>query len=189
MKRRLFNLAAAVSLLLAVAVGVLWVRSYTLSDQVVWRREDGVRFLRSAQGRVVVRLNIFYGSAAPRPLGNPGERYGLTYARGKAAPAGSDLMRVLLLCFDHNAKARHWARGGFAWSSRRSPRDLIAIAVAPFWSVAAATAALPLAWGGTRLTAYARRRRRAPGVCRRCGYDLRATPQRCPECGLGTCAA
>ena len=50
----------------------------------------------------------------------------------------------------------------------------------PFWSVLLITG-VPLAlWLSARIR---RVRRRAAGRCVRCGYDLRASPSRCPECG------
>ena len=52
--------------------------------------------------------------------------------------------------------------------------------VVPLWLPAAAACILPALAGARRIAA---RRRFIPGCCRRCGYDLRATPDRCPECG------
>jgi hypothetical protein len=43
---------------------------------------------------------------------------------------------------------------------------------------------LPVIWLAKRVDRWINRRKQAnSGVCRECGYDLRATPDRCPECG------
>lgn len=50
----------------------------------------------------------------------------------------------------------------------------------PYWFLLVC-AGLPLVVQLRRVRKW--RRARRPGLCARCGYDLRATPTRCPECG------
>jgi hypothetical protein len=52
----------------------------------------------------------------------------------------------------------------------------------PIWLYAMAFAALPLMTALRHLRIH---RRRISGLCHTCGYDLRASAERCPECGTG----
>jgi hypothetical protein len=50
----------------------------------------------------------------------------------------------------------------------------------PFW-ISYIVTALSVGWTLSRVRLF--ERREAMGQCAQCGYDLRATPDRCPECG------
>ena len=101
----------------------------------------------------------------------------------------------------------HWGRLGFGparfRSSFKAPvttaaewrvpqptlvREREAFVILPLWSLCAGGLLLPI----SRAAIHVRRRRAARaarrGVCTRCGYDLRATPNRCPECGAPAAA-
>jgi hypothetical protein len=60
-----------------------------------------------------------------------------------------------------------------------SPVTFTSVAI-PCWSLAALLAFVP-AFAGIR--GWIKRRELQPGACPSCGYDMRATPDRCPECG------
>jgi hypothetical protein len=87
---------------------------------------------------------------------------------------------------------RHHFWLGFYWRTPETWPDNAGRPVAvrtigiPMYALVALFGATPAmrAFPGFRRVILNRRRPR-PGVCARCGYDLRATPQRCPECGSG----
>ena len=56
----------------------------------------------------------------------------------------------------------------------------------PYWLPFLLAACAPAAW---LASAVRRGRRGRRGRCAHCGYDLRATPDRCPECGTVPTAA
>ncbi|HSI36872.1 MAG: hypothetical protein ACAI43_05775 [Phycisphaerae bacterium] len=74
-------------------------------------------------------------------------------------------------------------RGAFTFIYRPpSPRDSRFVLVTPYWAPCLAFALLPAVWVARRIVGRGRRDR-ATVLCSACGYDLRATPERCPECG------
>ena len=80
------------------------------------------------------------------------------------------------------AAEKYWPASGFlGFSVHRFLLPGIPMeVVAPLWAVAAAAAVLP----AVALRRWRReRKQRHHGHCTSCGYDLRATPGRCPECG------
>jgi hypothetical protein len=58
------------------------------------------------------------------------------------------------------------------------PRRIYVWVIVPFWALTLAAGLLPTLWLRRRILYRSR-----TGHCTVCSYDLRATPDRCPECG------
>jgi hypothetical protein len=204
MRRKLARLTMVLPLLLCAAVVVLWVRSYWAKDAVEFQHGNARWELASELGRIRVdngpqlaldrRAQLAYMQAvrdwmeahaalghelsrAVRtvhglgPPGPPGTEAGAAdRAKRKAALAEIDALRKM--------------RGTFAWPGPRPAISRPTSYSVPHWLIAAA-AAIPSAsqWGWAVRRRRARRQLLLRRICPGCGYDLRATPDRCPECG------
>jgi len=165
-RRRLLNLAAAVSLVLCVTTVVIWARSYWVTDTFEWASHYRTRFVAITGGRVLLQVN--HGPSATKEF----------------EPVDHDA--YVLRANDRSGMGRPWRFGGF-WienlafaPSGSNPASLpYTDVVVPLYALVLASLILP----GATLRRVIRERTHRAGVCPACGYDLRATPDRCPECG------
>jgi hypothetical protein len=162
------NAFAALSLLLCVATLGLWVRSYIYGETLHWYGDGRELSLMSDRGQVDW-YRVWSSDLRSRPTE-------FTYWRHKAS---GFQRRVDLL----SAEAGMWHVGpmlGFAFFEQRPTpySELFVEVMAPWWMLTLITAAFPV----MRLRCWLTRSAAKQGFCS-CGYDLRATPDRCPECG------
>ena len=66
MRRRLFNFAAGVSLLMCVATAALWVRSYAYMDYLLVNTGPAFALPISLNGKLLVRLGTRFSGPAPK---------------------------------------------------------------------------------------------------------------------------
>src|SRR5918993_2637444 len=206
MLRRLFTLLSAMSLLLCVATAVLWVRSFRRFDSIdhatvePQRSEVDIGFgaftlqrvrhlgVDSASGRISFSRSSEYTQSArirkEWPRGS-----GWSYVSGRndldlIVPPGPDVT------VGAEWDVLGFGRRQYTWTSEFvGPRNragfpyTIDETSVPHGLLCLITATLP-AIACARLARGRRRRRRSRrGLCPSCGYDLRAAPGRCPECG------
>jgi hypothetical protein len=172
LRRWLFDGIAALSLVISVAMTALWLRSFFAVESVSriqWdattRRISEVSMVWS-DGRFV----FYMGRVAPPALGfSPPSNVGWQHSTTSQTPRDFALWQVI-----HQPKSYFLgANGTRGWSEVWSVAFRI-------WLLAVLAALLPVLW----LFGKIRQTRLAQNVlCHYCGYDLRATPDRCPECG------
>jgi hypothetical protein len=156
MKRVTFTALALASLALFATAVTLWVRSYYPDDPSMGTR-DSVSFTRSDPLYWVISHP---GSAVfCRQEGRNWDGHELRSFKFAGISFGGS----------------YGDDGSMLWNL-----------VVPYWMIATAALLLPVGRGVMWRRDRVRASRIARGHCAYCGYDVRATPDRCPECGAAT---
>ena len=160
------------SLLLVLFFSALWGRSYFVSDEIIHGRNgyavDGalirnIQSIHSNYGGVQISVghisSLMFKAVSPREEGwhfqthQPGNSYNKSWVA--------------------------WSYLGFSYGRLDNAMLGAKIVIVPFWLLIVVFGVPPMLWIIKRMRRNSEDRYR----CHTCGYDLRATPDRCPECG------
>ena len=179
------SVAIASGVLLALAI-VLWARSYFTSDfwfrsrfhdegswtiwtqDSAWAGRGGIGFNRTVQSGTPPGYERDMRSLMQKHAA--GIRWHQTrtpmYPNFNFNSNDKPVLGFRLATFDNSAM-----RGGPTWGFQL---------IVPLWFMCIVFSLAPAIW----IWRWRRRRWQAwAGLCQKCGYDLRATPDQCPECG------
>jgi len=192
MTRRLLNILTLLSLLLCVTAAALWVRSYRYVDEVVYQSPqaelvDWHAIVCFMGGHLIYSCDTHEYAVPPtgRP---PPPDIGFSYS-ASGWGAGEAVLYVDLMDQVQDAGTYTRFRGwGFHFARSRYHDTYAGQAQvyrttkvhSPLWFLTTLFAISP---GYVGVRSWRNRRMVRRGLCPRCGYDLRASPERCPECG------
>ena len=174
---RLHKFLCASSAVVSLLVIALWAHSYRRHEVLVWGSKYHAVSLGATYGRVALRHVQLKTDDANTSFSDPG----FQHRSATAQPAQLGMYASDCSIF--------WVVGPFSfivgkqqggdWQTAGSARwtDHLQELVVPHWFIMALTLA-PAA-----LVFYRHMKRPRVGHCAKCGYDLRASPARCPECG------
>ena len=171
----------ALSSILCLASVALWVRSYWWCDVIGYGTDPRYFAAASARGGFFVGRIVWRQPTEPSreftserlPLTGESERFNAIAFLFIGFGDGHEWT-----CTWHQFNA--W-KGTFG--ARRDGHQYLA-AVFPQYYLTFLLGIPPMAWLSLQVFRWMRGPRvHRPGFCAKCGYDLRATPERCPECG------